>query len=164
MKHASPATVSRGGVLFINETDVGWKPYVALSSLCCFALVCSISLRGPLRPEGGAVYRHRALGSRGLAGHVHIFTCMHIYVPICACMYSYVHICTCMNVYVHVCTYMYMHVHVCTYMYMYAHICTYMYLYVHICTYMYIYVHACTYIYIYSHICKYMYMILRLFV
>merc|ERR1719316_2609241 len=28
MKHASPATVSRGGVLFINETDVGYKPYV----------------------------------------------------------------------------------------------------------------------------------------
>lgn len=28
MKHASPATVSRGGVLFINETDVGWKPFL----------------------------------------------------------------------------------------------------------------------------------------
>jgi dynein heavy chain len=28
MKHASPATVSRGGVLFINESDIGWKPYV----------------------------------------------------------------------------------------------------------------------------------------
>lgn len=28
MKHASPATVSRGGVVFINETDVGWKPFV----------------------------------------------------------------------------------------------------------------------------------------
>jgi len=28
MKHASPATVSRGGVLFINETDVGWKPFM----------------------------------------------------------------------------------------------------------------------------------------
>jgi len=28
MKHASPATVSRGGVLFINETDIGWRPYV----------------------------------------------------------------------------------------------------------------------------------------
>jgi dynein heavy chain len=28
MKHASPATVSRGGVLFINETDIGWKPYM----------------------------------------------------------------------------------------------------------------------------------------
>ncbi|CBZ52391.1 hypothetical protein NCLIV_021800 [Neospora caninum Liverpool] len=28
MKHASPATVSRGGVLFINENDVGWKPYL----------------------------------------------------------------------------------------------------------------------------------------
>ncbi|PFH34573.1 dynein heavy chain family protein [Besnoitia besnoiti] len=28
MKHASPATVSRGGVLFINESDVGWKPFL----------------------------------------------------------------------------------------------------------------------------------------
>jgi dynein heavy chain len=28
MKHASPATVSRGGVLFINETDIGWRPYM----------------------------------------------------------------------------------------------------------------------------------------
>ncbi|CAK0903564.1 unnamed protein product [Prorocentrum cordatum] len=28
MKHASPATVSRGGVLFVNETDIGWKPYM----------------------------------------------------------------------------------------------------------------------------------------
>jgi len=27
LKHATPATVSRGGVLFINDTDVGWKPY-----------------------------------------------------------------------------------------------------------------------------------------
>merc|ERR1712187_99967 len=28
MKHASPATASHGGVLFINETDIGWKPYM----------------------------------------------------------------------------------------------------------------------------------------
>ena len=28
MKHASPATVSRGGVLYINEGDVGRKPYL----------------------------------------------------------------------------------------------------------------------------------------
>ena len=28
LKNATPATVSRGGVLFINETDVGWKPYM----------------------------------------------------------------------------------------------------------------------------------------
>ncbi|XP_026191394.1 dynein beta chain, ciliary [Cyclospora cayetanensis] len=28
MKHASPATVSRGGVVYINEMDVGWKPFV----------------------------------------------------------------------------------------------------------------------------------------
>lgn len=27
LKNATPATVSRGGVLFINEADVGWKPY-----------------------------------------------------------------------------------------------------------------------------------------
>jgi len=27
LKNATPATVSRGGVLFINDSDVGWKPY-----------------------------------------------------------------------------------------------------------------------------------------
>jgi dynein heavy chain len=27
LSQASPATVSRGGVLFINESDVGWNPY-----------------------------------------------------------------------------------------------------------------------------------------
>ena len=28
LKNASPATVSRGGVLFINESDIGWGPFV----------------------------------------------------------------------------------------------------------------------------------------
>ena len=28
LKNATPATVSRGGVLFVNEQDVGWKPYM----------------------------------------------------------------------------------------------------------------------------------------
>jgi dynein heavy chain len=28
LKNASPATVSRAGILFINEADVGWKPFV----------------------------------------------------------------------------------------------------------------------------------------
>ena len=28
LRNASPATVSRAGVLFINEHDVGWAPYV----------------------------------------------------------------------------------------------------------------------------------------
>lgn len=28
LKNATPATVSRGGVLFINETDIGWLPFV----------------------------------------------------------------------------------------------------------------------------------------
>jgi dynein heavy chain len=28
LKNATPATVSRGGVLFINDSDVGWKPYL----------------------------------------------------------------------------------------------------------------------------------------
>lgn len=27
LKNATPATVSRGGVLFVNDTDVGWRPY-----------------------------------------------------------------------------------------------------------------------------------------
>jgi dynein heavy chain len=29
MREASPATVSRGGVIFMNDTDVGWQPFVA---------------------------------------------------------------------------------------------------------------------------------------
>lgn len=28
IKYGSPATVSRAGILFINETDVGWNPFV----------------------------------------------------------------------------------------------------------------------------------------
>ena len=28
MNHCSPATVSRGGVVFVNGDDVGWKPAV----------------------------------------------------------------------------------------------------------------------------------------
>jgi dynein heavy chain len=28
LKNATPATVSRGGVLFINESDIGWMPFV----------------------------------------------------------------------------------------------------------------------------------------
>ena len=28
LKYANPSTVSRGGVLFINETDIGWQPFV----------------------------------------------------------------------------------------------------------------------------------------
>ncbi len=27
LKYATPATVSRAGVLFINESDIGWKPF-----------------------------------------------------------------------------------------------------------------------------------------
>ena len=28
LKNASPATVSRNGILFINEADIGWRPLV----------------------------------------------------------------------------------------------------------------------------------------
>lgn len=28
LRNATPATVSRGGVLFINESDIGWMPFV----------------------------------------------------------------------------------------------------------------------------------------
>jgi len=27
LRSATPATVSRGGVLFINDNDIGWKPF-----------------------------------------------------------------------------------------------------------------------------------------
>lgn len=27
LREATPATVSRGGVLFVNDTDIGWKPF-----------------------------------------------------------------------------------------------------------------------------------------
>ena len=27
LKNATPATISRGGVLYVNDTDIGWKPY-----------------------------------------------------------------------------------------------------------------------------------------
>jgi dynein heavy chain len=27
LKNATPATVSRGGVLFVNDTDIGYRPY-----------------------------------------------------------------------------------------------------------------------------------------
>lgn len=29
LRNATPATVSRGGVLFINDNDIGWSPYVS---------------------------------------------------------------------------------------------------------------------------------------
>ena len=28
LRNASPATVSRGGVLMLNERDIGWRPFV----------------------------------------------------------------------------------------------------------------------------------------
>jgi dynein heavy chain len=34
LANASPATVSRAGILFINETDIGWRPYADTWMLC----------------------------------------------------------------------------------------------------------------------------------
>ena len=28
LKNATPATVSRAGILYINDTDIGWLPFV----------------------------------------------------------------------------------------------------------------------------------------
>ena len=28
LKHATPATVSRAGILYINETDIGYQPFI----------------------------------------------------------------------------------------------------------------------------------------
>lgn len=32
MNHCSPATVSRGGVIYVNATDIGWQPVSTLQS------------------------------------------------------------------------------------------------------------------------------------
>lgn len=40
MNHCSPATVSRGGVIYVNADDVGWKPVRPTSGL--FAKAISI--------------------------------------------------------------------------------------------------------------------------
>ena len=32
LNNASPATVSRAGIIFVSETELGWKPLVALGS------------------------------------------------------------------------------------------------------------------------------------
>jgi dynein heavy chain len=29
LREASPATVSRNGIIFVNDTDIGWRPFVA---------------------------------------------------------------------------------------------------------------------------------------
>lgn len=39
MNHCSPATVSRGGVIYVNADDVGWKPVRHLCKVLCVLLV-----------------------------------------------------------------------------------------------------------------------------
>ena len=50
LRNASPATVSRAGVLYLNEADVGWRPYVQTW----------VETRCTHRPEGDR--RPRAVG------------------------------------------------------------------------------------------------------
>ena len=41
MNHCSPATVSRGGVIYVNADDVGWKPVgLAALSVSCLCFTC----------------------------------------------------------------------------------------------------------------------------
>ena len=43
MNHCSPATVSRGGVIYVNADDVGWKPVGLTQSACCLYCLLLIS-------------------------------------------------------------------------------------------------------------------------
>ncbi len=48
MKHCSPATVSRGGVIYVNAEDIGWGPvsvHAARTNLRCFLWSPSYSAR-----------------------------------------------------------------------------------------------------------------------
>ena len=56
MKHCSPATVSRGGVIFVNGSDIGWRP------VCSPACSCTCSLLG-------AGMLHRGMSGQAVLGH-----------------------------------------------------------------------------------------------
>ena len=42
LKTATPATVSRAGILFLNYTDVGWNPYVFSFYRLSYVMLCAI--------------------------------------------------------------------------------------------------------------------------
>ena len=42
LKTATPATVSRAGILFLNYTDVGWNPYVFSFYCLSYVMLCAI--------------------------------------------------------------------------------------------------------------------------
>lgn len=44
MNHCSPATVSRGGVIFVNAEDVGWKPVSPSQSLLLPAVLLPLMI------------------------------------------------------------------------------------------------------------------------
>ena len=57
LKNGSPATVSRAGVLFLNETDVGWRPLLN----ACPAATARASQGRRARPQARLVFAERLL-------------------------------------------------------------------------------------------------------
>jgi hypothetical protein len=58
MNHCSPATVSRGGVIFVNADDVGWKPAVD-------SWIEKLEVRAGAADQGTVAFRRSACYSVG---------------------------------------------------------------------------------------------------
>ena len=63
MNHCSPATVSRGGVIYVNAEDVGWKPIVD----SWIERLEAAEYRPLLQVGGGVTELLTTLGQRGIA-------------------------------------------------------------------------------------------------
>ena len=76
MNHCSPATVSRGGVIYVNAEDVGWKPVSNISDSCHSCFCCHTQHCHSSSPESSS--------------SVHATTCSPAAVDIvwcCVCVY-----------------------------------------------------------------------------
>ena len=71
LRNATPATVSRAGIIYMNETDVGWGPFQV-----CVRLLCPPP-EGGVGQEGAIVSNPLLQGTGSWKSFVHVSTHMH---------------------------------------------------------------------------------------